>query len=325
MYTYPLRTYLQETFGEPIYKLALDGGMTCPNRDGRCGTRGCIFCSAGGSGDFAEPFPEQPDLSLRETIWEQIERAKRRVSAKTKATRFIAYFQNYTNTYAPVERLASLFSAAISHPDIAALSIATRPDCITPENATLLHRLNTEKPVWVELGLQTIHPRTAAYIRRGYPLSDFEEAMRLLQGLHTVVHVILGLPGESHADQEGTVRYVAKSGAGGIKLQLLHVLRGTDLEAEYLAGRVPVMELEEYADFVTDLIELLPPKMVLHRLTGDGPKRLLIAPLWSAQKKVVLNAIQQNLLKKGICQGRLFHTASVFSDSAKNPENPSFP
>ena len=329
MYTYPLRTYLQETFGEPIYKLALDGGMTCPNRDGRCGTRGCIFCSAGGSGDFAEPFPEHPNFSLRETIWEQTERAKRqtRVSAKTKATRFIAYFQNYTNTYAPVERLASLFSAAIGHPDIAALSIATRPDCITPENAALLHRLNTEKPVWVELGLQTIHPRTAAYIRRGYPLSDFEEAMRLLQGLHTVVHVIFG-SSRRIACRSGRNRSLCRK-----KRCRWNQIAASACSARNRSGsRVPGRPGSGHGSWrITPissrhLIELLPPKMVLHRLTGDGPKRLLIAPLWSAQKKAAsINAIQQNLLKKGICQGRLFHTASVFSDSAKNPENPSFP
>lgn len=326
MYYYPLRDYIRETFGEPLYKLALDGGMTCPNRDGTCGTHGCIFCSAGGSGDFAEARPKSTTQDLPEEVWEQIERAKLRVAGKTKAARFIAYFQSYTNTYAPVETLSALFSAAISHPEIAALSIATRPDCITPENAALLHYLNERKPVWVELGLQTIHPRSAEYIRRGYPLSVFETALSLLNGLHTVVHVILGLPGESREDQRQTVQYVASSGACGIKLHLLHVLRGTDLDADYLAGRVPVMELTEYADLVTDLIEELPPKMVVHRLTGDGPKRLLRAPLWSGRKKEVLNAIHREMLKKDTTQGRLFCPPPTSqAESEKTSKNPFLP
>lgn len=310
MYYYPLSAYLQETFGEKLYKLALDGGMTCPNRDGTCGTRGCIFCSEGGSGEFAEPrhvgLPTDP-----EGIREQIACAKRRIAGKTKAKRFIAYFQSYTNTYAPVALLEALFSEAIDHPEVAALSIATRPDCIDVEKAALLKCLNQKKPVWVELGLQTIHERSAAYIRRGYALPVFSAALAQLDGLHTVAHMILGLPGESRADMTESIRYVAASGVKGIKLHLLHVLRGTDLDQAYLLGKVPVMTLPEYADLVTDLLEYLPSGMVVHRMTGDGPKRLLRAPLWSGNKKKVLNTIQRELYRKDIQQGRLYSPFSL--------------
>lgn len=277
--------YCIEIFGEKLYKLSLDAGFTCPNRDGALDTRGCIFCSAGGSGDFAG------DRTLG--IHEQIEREKLRVAAKYRGGRYIAYFQAFTNTYAPAPELERLFLPVIERPDIAALSIATRPDCLPPETLELLGRLNAIKPVWVELGLQTIHPRTAEYIRRGYALEVFDSALAELKrlGIHTIVHLILGLPGETWEDMLASVRYVSGRGAGGIKLQLLHVLEGTELAADYKAGNFSCFTLDEYASLVADCIESLPPEMVVHRFTGDGPKRLLVAPKWSGDKKRVLNTV----------------------------------
>lgn len=282
--------FLRERFGCKVYKLALDGGMTCPNRDGTLDTRGCIFCSAGGSGDFAEP--------LCGSIEEQLDRAKARVAAKVgPEARYIAYFQSYTNTYAPVERLEALFAPVLARPEIVALSVATRPDCLPAPVLDLLERLNREKPVFVELGLQTIHPETAALIRRGYDLPVFDRAMRELQarGLETIVHVILGLPGEDEAAMLETVRYVGASGAAGIKLQLLHVLEGTDLAALWRQGKVPTMTLEAYAVLLGRCLQALPPELVIHRLTGDGAKKDLLAPLWTADKKHVLNYVNQYL------------------------------
>ena len=282
--------YFRARFGCKVYKLALDGGMTCPNRDGTLDTRGCIFCSAGGSGDFAEP--------LCGSIEEQLDRAKSRVAAKAGPdARYIAYFQSYTNTYAPTERLEALFAPVLARPEIVALSVATRPDCLPAPVLDLLERLNREKPVFVELGLQTIHPQTAAFIRRGYDLPVFDRAMRELQarGLEPIVHVILGLPGEDETDMLETVRYVGASGAAGIKLQLLHVLEHTDLAALWRQGKVPTMTLEEYAVLLGRCLQVLPPEIVIHRLTGDGAKKDLLAPLWTADKKHVLNYINQYL------------------------------
>lgn len=282
--------YFRARFGCKVYKLALDGGMTCPNRDGTLDTRGCIFCSAGGSGDFAEP--------LCGSIEEQLDRAKSRVAAKAGPdARYIAYFQSYTNTYAPAERLEALFAPVLARPEIVALSVATRPDCLPAPVLDLLERLNREKPVFVELGLQTIHPQTAAFIRRGYDLPVFDRAMRELpaRGLEPIVHVILGLPGEDETDMLETVRYVGASGAAGIKLQLLHVLEHTDLAALWRQGKVPTMTLEEYAVLLGRCLQVLPPEIVIHRLTGDGAKRDLLAPLWTADKKHVLNYINQYL------------------------------
>ncbi len=280
--------YFRERFGCKLYKLALDGGMTCPNRDGTKGTGGCIFCSASGSGDFAEP--------RCGSVTEQIERAKRRVAAKARDARYIAYFQSFTNTYAPVDYLEALFTEAISHPDVAALAVATRPDCLPDGVLDLLARLNRTKPVIVELGLQTIHPETASLIRRGYPLEDYDRSCAALRalGIHTVVHVILGLPGETEERMLETVRYVGRT-ADGIKLQLLHVLEGTDLAALWRQGRVPVMDLAAYARLLGRCLEALPPETVVHRLTGDGAKRDLLAPLWTADKKHVLNYVNQYL------------------------------
>ena len=286
---YTLNQYLKDTFGEKVYKIALDGGFTCPNRDGSLDTRGCIFCSGEGSGEFAG--------NRRETITEQIEKGKERVSAKIKNGKYIAYFQAFTNTYGPVDSLRNLYEEAIRHPDIVALSIATRPDCLPDEVLELLRELNQIKPVWVELGLQTIHKKTADYIRRGYDLPVFERAVKQLKeiGITVIVHVILGLPGETFDDMKETVRYVGESGVDGIKLQLLHVIRGTDLEKEYAAGNFRTLEMEEYVNLVADCIALLPPGMVIHRMTGDGDKRTLVAPLWSADKKRVLNALNKAL------------------------------
>lgn len=284
-----LNDYCREQFGEKLYKLSLNGGMTCPNRDGTLGSRGCIFCSAGGSGDFA------PSAAL--TMEEQIEDARSRVSQKYHGSRYIAYFQAYTNTYAPVEYLRRLFLPVIERPDIAALSIATRPDCLGEDVLGLLGELRAIKPVWVELGLQTIHPATAAYIRRGYDLPVYDRAIARLNdmGIHTITHVILGLPGETEEMMLETVHHVAAVGSQGIKLQLLHVLEGTDLAEDYRAGAFDVMTMEEYVALVRRCVAVLPPEMVVHRLTGDGPKRLLIAPQWSGDKKRVLNAINRAL------------------------------
>ena len=295
---YSLNRYLRETFGEKVYKLALDGGMSCPNRDGTLGTGGCIFCSAGGSGDFAQ--------GRCGSVAGQIEKAKARVRGKSDARKFIAYFQSYTNTYAPVEYLETLFSEALAEESIVALSIGTRPDCLSDEVIALLERLNKIKPVWVELGLQTIHADTARYIRRGYPLAVYEDALRRLKaaGLTVIVHVILGLPGESRERMLQTVDYLAGAHRpDGIKLQLLHVLEGTDLAKDWRDGKFQTLEMEEYFDILFECIEHLPRDMVIHRLTGDGPKKSLLAPMWTADKKRVLNTMNRELEKRDIWQG----------------------
>jgi len=286
-----LNEHLRRTFGCKVYKIALNGGFTCPNRDGRIGTEGCIFCSKGGSGEFAA------EASL--SVAEQIEQGKRLVSAKEKDGKYIAYFQAYTGTYAPVDRLKSLYIEAIKHPDVVALSIATRPDCLPEEVLHLLSELNHIKPVWVELGLQTIHERTASYIRRGYDLNVYYNAVTRLRenGIEVITHMIIGLPGESIEDMLDTVRYICASGATGIKLQLLHILKGTDLEKEYNAGRVKVLSEDVYIDILKQCVKLIPKNVVIHRLTGDGDKRILVAPLWSGNKKHVWNRIQNEVLR----------------------------
>lgn len=302
---YTLNDYCRETFGEKLYKISLNGGFTCPNRDGTLGSRGCIFCSAGGSGDFAE----DPHASIAA----QIEAGKKKVEKKMKSGgHYIAYFQAYTNTYAPLEKLEALFTAAISHPDVRVLSVATRPDCLPEETVALLARLNRIKPVWVELGLQTIHEESARYIRRGYPLAVYEDALRRLKeaGLTVITHVILGLPGETREDMLETIKYLAKgikdTRTDGIKLQLLHVLKNTDLAKDYLASRFSVMALEEYLPLLADCVRRLPPDMVVHRITGDGPKSLLLAPLWTGNKRLVLNAITRYFKEEQVQQGELF-------------------
>lgn len=276
-----------------MYKLSLDGGFTCPNRDGKLDTRGCIFCSAGGSGDFAE--------SRCFSITDQIEMGKARVASKIGPNgKYIAYFQAFTNTYAPIPELKSKFTEAISHPDIVAISIATRPDCLDDEIISLLISLNTIKPVWVELGLQTIHKKTAEYIRRGYSLDVYDLAVAKLKaaGITVITHMIIGLPGESESDIIETAKYIGTSGSDGIKLQLLHVLKNTDLATDYLAGKFNVLSMDEYIEIVCKCLEVLPENMVIHRLTGDGDKKLLIAPLWSADKKKVLNEFSKRIRPK---------------------------
>ena len=295
MYYLSLSEYLKSRFGCKVYKLALEGGMTCPNRDGTCGTGGCIFCSADGSGTFAQS---------GSSVSEQIEAAKARVADKIKDGKYIAYFQNFTNTHAPVSYLAPLFRAAIDHPDVAVLSIATRPDCLPEEVLDLLEKLNRIKPVWVELGLQTIHPESARYIRRGYELPVYETAVSALKqrGIEVITHVILGLPGESREQMLETVRYVGQF-TDGIKLQLLHVLRGTDLAKDYADGKFSVMEPDEYCNLIADCLRVLPERVVIHRLTGDGAKKDLIAPLWSGDKKRVLNTLNRTLAEAHVQQG----------------------
>lgn len=287
MQYYSLNKYLRDTFGDKVYKLSLNAGFTCPNRDGKLGTKGCIFCSAGGSGDFAE--------SSSLSITQQIERGKERVAKKIKSGKYIAYFQAYTNTYAPVEILKSKYMEAVNHKDIVALSVATRPDCLGDDVLKLLDEINKIKPVFVELGLQTIHERTARYIRRGYTLDVYDKAVSDLKkiGVNTVVHLILGLPGETKQDMLDSVKYVCESGIDGIKLQLLHVLKNTDLEKDYAQGKFKTLEMDEYLDILKSCVDIIPDNIVIHRLTGDGAKKDLILPLWSADKKKVLNAINK--------------------------------
>lgn len=291
---------LKRQFGQKIYKVSLDGGMSCPNRDGTVGTGGCTFCSQGGSGEFAVGRTGYPD------VWEQIEQAKTRVHRKISGEgKYIAYFQSYTNTYAPVDYLRTLFERAITHPDIVALSVGTRPDCLGDEVVALLKELNRQKPVWVELGLQTIHEKTAERIHRGYRLEVFEDAYRRLKeaGLTVVVHVILGLPGETKEEMLETVDYLGKIPIDGIKLQLLHILKGSQMAAEYEKNPFSLMELEEYLDLILTCVARLPQSVVIHRLSGDGAKALLIGPAWSANKKLVLNRMMQKFRENGIFQG----------------------
>lgn len=273
--------------------------MTCPNRDGTLDSRGCIFC-AGGSGDFAE----KPDLS----VFNQIEKAKLRIKNKMHGNRFIAYFQSYTNTYAPLQKLKALFYKAASHPDIVGLSVATRPDCIDKDTADLLGEINAVKPVFVELGLQTCREDIADFIRRCYKNDVYERAVEYLsaKNIHTVAHIIFGLPGEDEHDMLNSVRYVIKSGAQGIKIHLLYVLKGTDLQKLYLSGAFDCLDKLQYIGLIADAINIMPPDMVVHRITGDAPKKLLIAPLWSADKKRVLNDINRFFEQNNVVQGKYY-------------------
>ena len=293
-----LNESLQNRFGEKLYKLTLNIGCTCPNRDGKLGNRGCIFCSAGGSGEFAG----DPSRS----VTEQIEAGIRSLKGKRPASRYIAYFQAYTNTYAPVDYLKKVYQEALNHPKIAALSIATRPDCLPPEVLSLLSDLNRKKPVWIELGLQTIHESTAAFIRRGYPLPVFHQAVEALHArdLEIIVHVILGLPGETKDMMLDTIRHLNTLPIQGIKLQLLHILKHTDLASYYQETSFHTLTLEEYTDLVISCLEICRPDLIIHRLTGDGPKDLLIAPTWSTKKRQVLNTIQKELKQRNTWQGK---------------------
>lgn len=297
---YSLDYYLKQTYGEKLYKIALDGGMTCPNRDGTLGARGCIFCSAGGSGDFAG--------DRRTSITEQIEAGKAQSIRKHNGSSYIAYFQAYTNTYAPVSYLRSVFTEAINHPDIRILSIATRPDCLNDDVLALLAELNKKKPVWVELGLQTIHEETAQFIRRGYKLPVFEDALRKLRkiGITVIVHTILCLPGESREMMLDTIRYLNTQDIQGIKLQLLHILKHTDLADYYEKHPFHLPSREEYYELLGMCICNLRPDIVIHRLTGDGPRKLLVAPLWTGNKRQVLNGMQRYFKEQNIWQGKEF-------------------
>ena len=284
VYYTSLNNYLKKKYGQKVYKLALSCATTCPNRDGTRGVGGCIFCS-GGSGDFAE--------SALLSVDEQIENAKSRILKKTDARKFIAYFQSYTSTYAKIEVLEKMFFSAAKRDDIVELSIATRPDCLSSDVLNLLERVAKIKPVTVELGLQTVHEETAVLINRQSALSEFDTAVKCLKkiGVAVVMHVILGLPHETEDMMLETVRYVVAARADGIKLQLLHILKGTKLEEMYKKGEVVPFTMDEYFNILEKCLKLIPKDMVVHRLTGDGARSKLIAPLWSLDKKTVINAL----------------------------------
>ena len=296
MYYYSLNEYLKNTFGEKVYKISLNGGMTCPNRDGTLNNQGCIFCSKGGSGEFSA------DKLL--SVSEQIEQAKQRIKAKTDCKLFVAYFQPFTNTYAEIPYLRKIFYEAMNNPDIAVLSIATRPDCLGQDVLNLLYELHKIKPVWVELGLQTIHKKSADYIRRCYELEVYDKAVKDLKeiGVSVITHIILGLPFETKKMMIESVKYAGER-SDGIKLQLLHVLKDTDLLKDFNEGLFKTLSMEEYIDILCDCIEVLPKDTVVHRLTGDGDKKLLVSPLWSGDKKRVLNSINKTLRERNIVQG----------------------
>lgn len=285
-----LSQHYREKFGCKVYKLAIDGGFTCPNRDGTLGVGGCIFCSGSGSGDFAVSGA---------SVAEQLEKAREKVSFKIKNGKYIAYFQSFTNTYGPVDRLEALYRAAMEPEYIVGISIGTRPDCLSKETVALLARLNEIKPISVELGLQTIHEDSARYIRRGYETAVYFDAVQRLKaaGIDVVTHIILGLPGETEEMMVQTTQAAVAAGTDGVKFHLLHVLRGTDLEADHRAGKFACMTLPEYAAALKACIDVLPPDIVVHRITGDGAKKDLVAPLWSADKKAVLAYLQEYLAK----------------------------
>ena len=302
MHYYSLNEYLNKTFGEKVYKISLNGGMTCPNRDGTLSDKGCIFCSKGGSGEFSA------DKIL--PISKQIEQAKLRISAKTDCKKFIAYFQPFTNTYADTEYLKKIYYEAIVSEEVVALSIATRPDCLNTEVLQLLEEINQIKPVWVELGLQTIHKKTSDYIRRCYELEVYDKAVDDLKsiGVSIITHIILGLPNESKEMMLQSVKYAGER-SDGVKLQLLHVLKDTDLLIDFENKVFDTLSLEEYIDILCDCIEILPESVVIHRLTGDGDKKILISPMWSADKKRVLNTINRVFNERNIIQGRKYKSS----------------
>lgn len=284
--------HYREKFGCKVYRLSLDGGFTCPNRDGSLGWGGCIFCAGDGSGAFA--------AERGPGIREQLQEAKALVGDKNRSGKYIAYFQAFTNTYAPVERLRELFTRAMEPEEIVGLAIGTRPDCLEPEKVELLSQLSRVKPVTVELGLQTIHPESVAYIRRGYENGVYLDAVNRLKaaGIEVVTHIILGLPGETADMCAETTRYAVEAGTDGVKFHLLHVLRGTDLEKDYLAGKLRCLTMEEYGDYLKACLARVPEGMTVYRITGDGAKRDLVAPLWSADKKRVLNYLNRALFRE---------------------------
>lgn len=280
--------FYKEKFGGKVYKLSVDAGFTCPNRDGTVGVGGCIFCSQNGGGEFAE---------RGNNILEQLEKAKARVRKKTKENKFIAYFQAFTNTYADINTLKKLYYDAISPDYIVGLSVATRPDCLPPETVELLSEINKIKPVSIELGFQTSNEETAKYIRRGYKNAVYFDAVKRLRenGIDVVTHIIIGLPGEDATDAINTTNFAVLAGTNGVKFHLLHVICGTDLEKEYLNGKFKTLTLEEYADILKNCVDVLPKDIVVHRITGDGDKKSLVAPLWSADKKTVINYLNKRL------------------------------
>ena len=312
MYINDLNSYLKNRFGKKIYKISLDAGMTCPNRDGTIDTRGCIFCSEGGSGDFA--------ASCSLSITDQITAGKALVSKKIKnednTGQYIAYFQAYTNTYAPINRLRTIYMEAATNNDIIAISIATRPDCIDEKIMDLIYEIHQIKPVFIELGLQTSNAKSASYIRRGYTNKIFEDAINLIKiyndklnsnnPIHIVVHTIIGLPTEDYPIMLETIKYINQFPIHGVKLQLLHILSNTDLAKEYEKNPFKVLSLEEYTDILIKLLENLREDIVIHRMTGDGPKNILIAPEWSKNKRNVLNYINKQLSLRNTTQGSCY-------------------
>jgi len=296
---YSLSNYLKTEYGEKVYKLSFDSGCTCPNRDGFLSYGGCIFCSNGGSGDFAEK------ITL-DNIDEAFEKAKARISSKNSGNKYIAYFQSFTNTYGDIDYLEKLYTEVMNRPEVEILSIATRPDCLQDNVLQMLQRLANIKPVWVELGLQTSNENTAKYIRRGYGNEVFKEAVEKLVGIgiKVVAHIIVGLPNETVKDVKETVRFACDSGIWGIKIQLLHVLQNTDLAKDYKDGLFKVLEMDEYMDILCEVISEIPKNIVIHRITGDGPKNILIAPIWSGNKRKVLNTLSCEFEKRNVIQGR---------------------
>lgn len=306
---YSLDAFLKNTYGEKLYKIAVDAGFTCPNRDGTLGSGGCIFCSAGGSGEFAVKTADHPSVT------DQIETGLSLFAHKRVGQRFIVYFQAYTNTYGPLTHLRALYTEALRHPDVAGISIATRPDCITENIVTMLVNLRqifSDKFVWVELGLQTIHEKTADFIRRGYPLSVYDSCVSLLSqaDIPVITHIIIGLPGEGEDALLSTIDHLNQLGTWGVKLQLLHVLRDTALAGYYFDGSYTPLARDAYIDLVIACLEHLSPDIVIHRLTGDGPKDLLLAPLWSLDKRSVLNTLHHTMKLRAACQGRLYERHS---------------
>lgn len=297
---YNLNYFLRNKFGEKVFKISLDGGFSCPNRDGTISTKGCIFCSEKGSGDYAG--------NRCNSISKQFQDVKEMMKHKWKSGKYIAYFQAYTNTYAPVSELKRKYEEALSQEGVVGLAIATRPDCLSDDVLDLLEELNSKTYLWIELGLQTINEKTALLINRGYKLDIFDEAAEKLKkrNIDFVTHAIFGLPGESKEDMLNTVKYIASSGAKGIKIHLLHLLKNTPMVKLYDEGRLKFLTKEEYIDIVTEAISILPQDIVLHRLTGDAPRDLLIGPMWSLKKWEVLNAIDNTLEENNIYQGRNF-------------------
>ncbi|NLJ87394.1 MAG: TIGR01212 family radical SAM protein [Epulopiscium sp.] len=302
-----LNYYLRKKFNDKVLKISLDGGFTCPNRDGTISDRGCIFCSGRGSGDFIL----SPDLSLNE----QFNKGRKLLEKKWPSGKYIAYFQAFTNTYAPVDILRKKYEEALSLPGVVGLAIATRPDCLNDEVLELLDEINKKTFLWIELGLQTMHEKTASFIQRGYPLSCFNEAVYNLykRKIEIVVHLILGIPGESKEDMLSSVKFISRQTVKGVKLHLLHILKYTPLHEIYKKSPFKVLEKDEYVELIIDCLELLPPDMVIHRLTGDGSKDLLVAPNWSKDKRGVLNSIHKRLKERNTWQGKYYNNLATIN------------